>query len=145
MTAIVNTADDVTLHGLHVSPDLDTCTYTLAGEINPRTGWGLKGETWQAMDSVERYGGLSWFRLGDRDLGTHLYRSSRLQAGLTLSEVTAEIARAWGVGTRLLPVTDDPLRTRVHTADGRPKEVLATKSVVVSLGAVAEAVLSIDD
>ena len=75
ITAIVNVGDDVDLHGLHVSPDLDTCTYTLAGAIDPETGWGLAGETWNAMDALERYGGLTWFRLGDRDLATHLYRT----------------------------------------------------------------------
>lgn len=116
VTAVVNVADDVVLHGLHVSPDLDTVTYTLAGEINPETGWGLRGESWQAMTMVERYGGLSWFRLGDRDLGTHLYRTHRLGEGAPLSAVTAEIARAWDLGVRLLPVTDDPVATRVTLA-----------------------------
>src|SRR6266550_4474936 len=81
VTAIVNVGDDLVLHGLHISPDLDTVTYTLAGAINPETGWGLAGETWQAMTTVEQYGGHSWFRLGDRDLGTHLFRTQRLQAG----------------------------------------------------------------
>src|SRR3954470_23196623 len=77
ITAIVNVGDDLELHGLRISPDLDTITYTLAGEINPDTGWGLLGESWQAMDTVKRYGGISWFGLGDRDLGTHLYRTQR--------------------------------------------------------------------
>lgn len=81
VTAIVNTGDDVVLHGLHVSPDLDTVTYTLAGQINPETGWGLVGESWQAMETVRRYGGITWFNLGDRDLGTHLYRTQRLTDG----------------------------------------------------------------
>ncbi|HMQ26725.1 MAG TPA: 2-phospho-L-lactate transferase CofD family protein, partial [Acidimicrobiales bacterium] len=81
VTAVVNTADDVELHGLHVSPDLDTVTYTLAGAINPETGWGLVDETWQAMDTLRRYGGITWFNLGDRDLGTHLYRTQRLGEG----------------------------------------------------------------
>ena len=75
VTAVVNTADDVELHGLHVSPDLDTVTYTLAGAINPETGWGLSDESWQAMATLRRYGGITWFNLGDRDLGTHLYLS----------------------------------------------------------------------
>lgn len=117
VTAIVNVGDDLVLHALHISPDLDTVTYTLAGAINPETGWGLAGETWQAMTTLEQYGGEAWFRLGDRDLGTHLYRTQRLQSGATLSEVTGEIARAWGLGLRLLPVTDDPLRTMVTIAD----------------------------
>ena len=116
VTAVVNVGDDLELHGLRISPDLDTITYTLAGEINPETGWGLKGESWQAMDSVKRYGGISWFGLGDRDLGTHLYRTQRISEGATLSEVTAEITAAWGLGLRLLPATDDRLRTMITLA-----------------------------
>ncbi|MEZ5165609.1 MAG: 2-phospho-L-lactate transferase CofD family protein [Acidimicrobiales bacterium] len=77
VAAVVNVGDDITLHGLHISPDLDTCTYTLAGAIDPDRGWGLVDETWQAMDELDRYGGQAWFRLGDRDLGTHLYRTQR--------------------------------------------------------------------
>lgn len=133
VTAVVNVGDDTVLHGLSVSPDIDTVTYTLAGAINQDTGWGLAGETWQAMDELRRHAeanGISaadavgndaagWFALGDRDLGTHLYRTSRLRAGATLSEVTAELARSWGLGLRLLPVSDDELRTRVTTVDGR--------------------------
>ena len=113
ITAVVNTADDIVLHGLHVSPDLDTVTYTLAGAINPETGWGLVDETWNAMASVERYGGITWFRLGDRDLGTHLYRTQRLHEGAGLSTVTAEVAAAWGVEVRLLPMSDDRVETRL--------------------------------
>lgn len=118
ITAIVNVGDDVDLHGLHVSPDLDTCTYTLAGAINPETGWGLAGETWNAMDALERYGGLTWFRLGDRDLATHLYRTQRRAEGAPLSVVTAEITRAWDLPERMIPVTDDRLRTMVTLTDG---------------------------
>src|SRR5207302_1597086 len=92
VTAIVNVGDDTVLHGLHISPDIDTVTYTLAGEINPDTGWGLRDESWQAMDTVRRYGGDAWFQLGDRDLGTHLHRTGRLAAGVPLSTITAEIA-----------------------------------------------------
>jgi LPPG:FO 2-phospho-L-lactate transferase len=117
ITGIVNTGDDVVLHGLHVSPDLDTVTYTLAGAIDPERGWGLRGETWHAMESLERYGGITWFRLGDRDIGTHLYRTQRLQDGAPLSTVTAEIAAAWKVGVELLPMTDDRVETRVTVAD----------------------------
>ncbi|MCU1496866.1 MAG: 2-phospho-L-lactate transferase [Acidimicrobiales bacterium] len=116
VAALVNVADDLELHGLRISPDLDTITYTLAGEINPETGWGLEGESWQAMDTVRRYGGVSWFGLGDRDLGTHLYRTQRFSEGATLSEITAEIAAAWDIGVRLHPVTDDRLRTMVTLA-----------------------------
>jgi LPPG:FO 2-phospho-L-lactate transferase len=117
VSAIVNVGDDTVLHGLHISPDIDTVTYTLAGAINPETGWGLRDETWQAMDMVERYGGPSWFRLGDRDLGTHLYRTGRLSEGAPLSTVTAEIASAWGLDATLSPATDDRLRTMV-TVEG---------------------------
>lgn len=117
VTAIINTADDVTLHGLHISPDIDTCTYTLADAINPETGWGLAGETWQAMETLQRYGGIDWFNLGDRDLGTHLYRTQRLSEGATLTDVTQEIAAAWGLTLTMLPVTNDPIETRVTVAD----------------------------
>jgi LPPG:FO 2-phospho-L-lactate transferase len=117
-TTIVNVADDVVLHGLAISPDLDTVTYTLAGEIDPERGWGLRGETWQAMQTVGRYGGISWFNLGDRDLGTHMYRTHRLGEGATLTEVTAEIVRAWGLELAVLPVSDDRVETRVVLRDG---------------------------
>jgi LPPG:FO 2-phospho-L-lactate transferase len=117
VTAIVNTGDDITLHGLHISPDLDTVTYTLAEAVNSETGWGLVGETWQAMDALERYRGATWFRLGDRDLATHLFRTQRLADGATLTEVTAEITSAWGLGLRLLPMSDDRIETRV-TVEG---------------------------
>jgi LPPG:FO 2-phospho-L-lactate transferase len=113
VTVIGNTADDLVLHGLHVSPDLDTVTYTLAGEVNRATGWGLADESWSAMTTLERYGGHAWFRLGDRDLGTHLYRTARLAEGADLATVTDEIAKAWDIGVRLVPVTNDPLRTMV--------------------------------
>ena len=113
VTAVVNTGDDVVFHGLHVSPDIDTVVYTLAGAVNPETGWGLAGETWAAMDALERYGGLTWFRLGDRDLATHLYRTHRLGEGATISEVTAELARSWGLGLRVLPMSDARVETRL--------------------------------
>ncbi len=118
VSAVVNVGDDVILHGLHVSPDLDTCTYALAGVFDDERGWGLINETWQAMTQLDRYGGESWFGLGDRDIGTHLYRTARLREGATLTEVTAEIATAWGLRCRLLPVTDDRLQTRVTLAEG---------------------------
>jgi LPPG:FO 2-phospho-L-lactate transferase len=113
VAAVVNVADDVILHGLSISPDLDTCTYTLAGAIDPERGWGLVDESWQAMAELGRYDGGNWFNLGDRDLGTHLYRTQRLRDGATLTEVTAEITSAWGLKCRLLPVTDDRVETRV--------------------------------
>jgi len=118
ITAVVNTGDDMVLHGLHISPDLDTVMYTLGGLNDDQRGWGLAGETWNTMTALERLGGESWFRLGDRDLATHLFRTQRLAQGDTLTEVTALLARALGVDVRLLPMTDDPVRTRVTLRDG---------------------------
>lgn len=118
VTAVVNCGDDIVLGGLHISPDLDTIMYCLAGELNPDTGWGLRNETWQARETLRRLGGESWFGLGDRDLGTHLYRTQRLSAGAPLSVITAELASGWGVEIRLVPVTDDTLRTRVTVEQG---------------------------
>ena len=120
VVAVVNTGDDFVIHGLHVSPDLDTVTYTLADAVNPATGWGLEGETWAAMAALDRYGtDLTWFRLGDSDLATHLYRTRRLGEGAALSTVTAEIVAAWGLRSRLLPMTDSPVATRVEvTGEG---------------------------
>ena len=118
LTAIVNVGDDTDLHGLHISPDLDTVLYTLADAINPETGWGLAGETWRVMESLGRLGGETWFNLGDRDLATHLYRTQRLSEGAALGTVTAELAERFGVDIRLLPVTDDPLRTHLELVDG---------------------------
>jgi LPPG:FO 2-phospho-L-lactate transferase len=113
----VNVGDDVELHGLHISPDLDTITYTVAGAIDPERGWGLGGETWHAMEALARYPlARTWFNLGDRDLATHLYRTDRLRSGAPLSTVSQEIADAWALGLRLLPVTDDRLQTRVTVA-----------------------------
>ena len=114
VTAVVNTGDDTVLHGLAISPDLDTVTYTLAGAIDTDTGWGLSGETWGAMEALRRYNpDLAWFSLGDRDLGTHLYRTGRRAEGAPLSAITAEITAAWGLGLRLLPMTDDPVATKL--------------------------------
>ena len=118
VTAIVNTGDDLSLHGLHICPDIDTVIYTLGNEINPDTGWGLKDEGWRAMDMVAMYGGIDWFRLGDRDIGTHLFRTQRLSEGATLSEVTREIAAKWGVGVNVIPMSNDPVRTIVTTVRG---------------------------
>ena len=118
ITAVVNTGDDLVLHGLHISPDLDTVLYTLAGAINPDTGWGLAGETWRVMESLGRLGGVTWFNLGDQDLATHLYRTQRLSEGASLTEVTADLYASFGVGIRALPVTNVPLRTRLQLVDG---------------------------
>jgi LPPG:FO 2-phospho-L-lactate transferase len=115
-TAIVNTGDDVVLYGLHISPDLDTVTYTLAGAIDER-GWGLAGEQWAAMEALARYD-TPWFNLGDRDLATHMYRTARLAEGATLTAATAEIAASWGLDQRLLPMTDQPVATMITLAGG---------------------------
>ena len=125
ITVVVNTGDDDEFHGLWVCPDLDSVTYALAGANNPETGWGLAGETFDTIDALDRYGPPTWFRLGDRDLATHLYRSERLRAGVPLSVITAEIARAWGVASRLVPMTDDRVATRITVRgdDGAPSEL----------------------
>ena len=121
VAAVVNCGDDVVLNGLHISPDLDTVTYCLAGELNPDTGWGLREETHQALETLRRLGGETWFTLGDRDLGTHIYRTRRLAEGAPLSQVTSEIAAGWGVRIRLLPATDDRIETRLTLAVDRPE------------------------
>ena len=113
ITAIVNTGDDAIMHGLYICPDIDTVTYTLAGVNNVETGWGLKGETWLAMESLEKLGGKTWFNLGDRDLATHLYRTDRLSEGAGLKQITAEITSAMGISINLLPMTEDRLETMV--------------------------------
>jgi LPPG:FO 2-phospho-L-lactate transferase len=118
LTVIVNTGDDFTHLGLHISPDLDTVMYTLAGIANPQTGWGIAGETWNFLGQVERLGGPAWFRLGDRDLASHVLRTQRLAAGDSQSAVTAALARALGVTARLLPMSDDPVRTIIRTDSG---------------------------
>jgi len=118
LTVVVNTGDDFERHALNVCPDLDTVLYTLAGIAEPTQGWGIAGETWQVMGQLGRLGDATWFKLGDRDLATHIFRTERLRAGARLTEVEIELARALGVPSRVLPMTDAPVRTRVRTADG---------------------------
>ena len=115
----VNTGDDFSHLGLHVSPDLDTVMYTLAGRNNPETGWGLAGETWAFMAALERLGGETWFRLGDQDLATHVERTRRLGAGETLSAVTRDMCDRFAIAHPIVPMSDDPVRTMVLTGDGR--------------------------
>lgn len=117
LVAVINTADDIVLHGLHISPDIDTVTYSLAGVDNPETGWGIAGETWQAMKSLDFLGGNAWFQLGDKDLGTHLFRTSQLGEGMSLSDVTAEIASRFSVEVNLIPMSDDKISTFVTLKD----------------------------
>ena len=126
ITSLVNTGDDTVLHGLHISPDLDTVTYTLAGAIDPERGWGLVHETWTAMGALTKYAANrpsnsqaapTWFNLGDKDLATHFYRTARLAEGATLAQVTTEIAQAWGLDIQLIPMTNDNVQTVITLAE----------------------------
>jgi LPPG:FO 2-phospho-L-lactate transferase len=123
IVTVVNTGDDTELHGLSISPDIDTVTYTLADAIDSTRGWGLRDETWRAMDALARFESVRpdqsdaaprWFNLGDQDLATHFYRTARLREGAPLSEITDEIRRAFDVAVRILPMSNDSVRTRVH-------------------------------
>jgi len=118
LAVVVNTADDFELWGLHISPDLDTVMYTLAGLANPETGWGVRGDTFASLEMLGRYGEDTWFRLGDRDLATHILRTARLREGRTPTEVAASLAGALGVPSRLLPMCDERVRTVVQTPEG---------------------------
>jgi LPPG:FO 2-phospho-L-lactate transferase len=127
LVTIVNTGDDTVMHGLSISPDLDTVTYTVSGSIDPQRGWGLVDEQWTTMESLSRFddvrpqhsrAGEAWFGLGNRDLATHFYRTTRLSEGATLADVTLEIARAFGIPFRVLPMTNDRVSTIVTLADG---------------------------
>lgn len=118
LAVIVNTGDDFEWHGLLVCPDLDTVMYTLAGIANPETGWGIAGDTWAALEMLGRYGGETWFRIGDRDLATHVYRTFLWRQGLRLSEITDRLRRALGVRAALWPMSDEPVRTIVDTEEG---------------------------
>jgi LPPG:FO 2-phospho-L-lactate transferase len=118
LTVIVNTGDDFEHYGLYICPDLDTVCYTLAGLSNPDTGWGRAGESWNAIENAAKLGGPDWFRLGDRDLGTHLERTRRMKEGQFLSEITRHFCKAWGIEHTVLPMTDDRIRTIVETDEG---------------------------
>jgi LPPG:FO 2-phospho-L-lactate transferase len=118
LTVIVNTGDDEEIHGLHISPDLDTVMYTLAGVENPEAGWGRRADTFAALAALEALGGEAWFRLGDSDLGTHLRRTELLNAGWTLSAITAEFCRSLGIGCTIAPMSDERVRTLVLTRIG---------------------------
>ena len=117
LVVVGNTGDDDEFHGLLVCPDLDSVTYTLAGASNRELGWGLEGETFACLEALERYDDDTWFRLGDRDFATHMYRARRLREGATLSTVTAEIVARWNLTLRLLPMSDDPVRTRITVSE----------------------------
>lgn len=118
LVVIVNTGDDFRHLGLHVSPDIDTVVYTLAGLANPETGWGRADETWSFMAALEQLGGETWFRLGDRDLALHVERTRRLASGESLTAITADVCRRLGVAARVVPMSDDPVRTVVETDRG---------------------------
>jgi LPPG:FO 2-phospho-L-lactate transferase len=142
VTAVVNTGDDSLINGLNISPDLDTVTYTVAGAIDAERGWGLGDESWRVMESLARFvpvrptdsvAANTWFNLGDRDLATHLYRTARLGEGATLTEVTDEIGRAWGLPIRLLPMTDDPVATMIEIVEGSTSRIVPFQEYFVGL------------
>ena len=142
VTVIVNTGDDTVMHGLHISPDIDTVTYTLAEAIDPQRGWGLAEESWVAMENLGRFtsvrpngssAGQTWFNLGDRDLATHLYRTARLGEGATLADVTEELARAWDLPVRVVPMTNDRVRTMVTRADNPGESEISFQEYFVKL------------
>jgi LPPG:FO 2-phospho-L-lactate transferase len=118
LLVVANTADDFEHLGLAISPDLDTLMYTLAGLANPHTGWGVRDETWTFMSALERLGGETWFKLGDRDLATHIERTRRLRTGETLSQITADFCTRLKTAARIVPMTDDKVRTRLRTDEG---------------------------
>jgi LPPG:FO 2-phospho-L-lactate transferase len=146
LTVIGNTGDDTEVWGLHVAPDLDTVTYALGGRLDTGRGWGLAGETFRCLEAMAGLGADTWFNLGDRDLATHLWRTQALRAGTPLSTVTADLARRLGVRAHVLPMSDDPVRTRIRTPDGwlgfqeyfvREKTLVEVREVVYDGAAAA--------
>ena len=118
LSIVVNTGDDIEMFGLHISPDVDIVTYTLAGIVDEEKGWGIKGDTFHCLGELRKLGCETWFSLGDRDLATHMFRTSLLKNGLKLSEITAQIGHALGLDTKILPMTDDKFETRIVTENG---------------------------
>lgn len=140
ITVIGNTGDDITLFGLHVSPDLDTVMYTLGGGINEDQGWGRAGDTYRVLDELKAYGaGPDWFSLGDTDIATHLHRTSMLAAGLPLSAATAALCQRWQPGVRLLPMSDDRVETHVVLASDEGERTVHFQEWWVRMGAQAPA------
>ena len=118
LSVVVNTGDDIELFGLHISPDVDIVTYTLAGIVDEEQGWGVKGDTFRCLETLKKHGQDTWFGLGDRDLATHLYRTQRLKQGFTLTQITHEICDVLGLGVKVLPMSNDKFETRVTTKEG---------------------------
>ncbi len=118
VSVIVNTGDDIEMFGLHISPDIDIVAYTLAGMVDEEKGWGIKGDTFQALEMLKKLGLETWFALGDRDFATHIFRTDLLKRGFTLSQATEEICRAFGLKVSLLPMTNDKFETRIEVKDG---------------------------
>ena len=118
VTVIVNTGDDIQLYGLHISPDLDIIMYTLAGIVNTETGWGIQGDTFHCLETLQRYGYETWFKLGDGDLATHIHRTYLLEGGLSLSEATHRLCRSLGLEMKILPMTNDRFETKILTDKG---------------------------
>lgn len=137
LSAIVNTGDDIELHGLKICPDVDIVTYTLAGLVDPDKGWGFAGDAFHCMEVLAKYGQPTWFNLGDRDLGTHIFRTHALRQGRRPTEVADAIRRALGVRVRVLPMTDDPVVTHILVGDG-PVRSLHFQEYLVQRGAVDE-------
>ncbi len=118
LSVIVNTGDDIVLFGLHISPDVDIVTYTLAGIVDEEKGWGIRGDTFHCLEALKKLNGETWFNLGDKDLATHIFRTNLLRSGLHLSEVTARVSRLLGLEAAILPMTDDKFETRVLIEEG---------------------------
>jgi len=118
LSIVVNTGDDIELFGLHVSPDVDIVTYTLAGIVDEKKGWGIKGDTFHCLEALRKFSRETWFNLGDRDLATHIFRTALLKNGFKLSEVTAQVSRTLGLDVAILPMTDDKFETRITTEIG---------------------------
>ena len=139
LAVIVNTGDDIVLHGLFISPDLDIVTYTLAGLVNPDTGWGFRDETFRTLDQLAVYGRSNWFHLGDRDLATHIHRTAMLREGKRLTEVADSIRRALGVAARIFPMSDQPVPTMIETDEGRLhfQEYLVQRRAVPEVRAIS--------
>ncbi len=137
LTAVVNTGDDIRLHDLSISPDVDIVTYTLAGLVDVERGWGFAGDSFHCLELLKRYGQPAWFNLGDRDIATHIFRTQALRAGRRLTEVTETVRRALGVEVRILPMTDGPVGTYVLVGDGTMRS-LHFQEYLVQRGAVDE-------